>query len=116
MACIIKSQWLQSLTQIKWGRSKRVYMGPLDLINHLLNFLVTALVVGTLVAVTGHFFRRKMAVARTLRAQAAINCVAGVLALGIGFWFFGRDGKMLSYTAMVLAIGSSQWFGAGFKS
>ncbi len=38
-----------------------------------------------------------------------MNCVAGVLALGLGLWFFGNDGKMASYAAMVIAIASSQW-------
>lgn len=103
------------MTLINWGRSKRFCMGPLDLLNHLLNFLAPALVVGVLVAVAGRFFKQKMAVTRKIRAQAAINCVAGLLALGVGFWFFGRDGKMLSYAAMVLAVGTSQWLSAGLK-
>ncbi len=85
-------------------------MGPLDSLNHLLNFLAPALAVGCLVAISGHIFRRKKAAAPVLYAQAAINCVAGVVALGLGLWFFGHDGKMASYAAMVLAIGSSQSF------
>lgn len=85
-------------------------MGPLDLLNHAFNFLAPALAVGVLVAVMGQIFKGKMPVARVLHAQAAINCVAGGLALGGGLWFFGHDGKMASYAAMVLAIGSSQCF------
>ena len=32
-----------------------------------------------------------------------------LLALSLGLWFLGNDGKMLSYLAMVLACASSQW-------
>lgn len=85
-------------------------MGPLDLLNHVFNFLAPALAVGVLVAMVGQIFKRKMPGARVLHAQAAINCVAGALALGGGLWFFGHDGKMASYAAMVLAIASSQCF------
>lgn len=85
-------------------------MGPLDFFNHLLNFLAPALAVGFLVAVVGHISKGKMAAAPVLYAQAAINCVAGALTLGLGLWFFGHDGKVASYAAMVLAIASSQCF------
>jgi hypothetical protein len=43
-----------------------------------------------------------------LLAQAAINFVAGALALGAGLWFFGNDGKMASYAAMVVVCATSQ--------
>lgn len=85
-------------------------MGPLDLLNHVFNFLAPAVAVGALVAVVGQIFGKKVAGARVLSAQAAINFVAGSLALGVGLWFFGRDGKMASYAAMVLAIATSQCF------
>lgn len=86
-------------------------MGPLDLFNHLFGFLAPALAVGVVLALAGYFFNRKVAVARGLTAQAAINCVAGVLALLVGLWFFQRDGKVASYAAMVLACASTQWWG-----
>ena len=85
-------------------------MGPLDLLTHIFNFLAPAVAVGVLVAIVGQIFKRKMPGARVFRAQAAINCVAGALTLGGGLWFFGHDGKMASYAAMVLAIASSQCF------
>ena len=37
-----------------------------------------------------------------LLAQAAINFVAGSAALLVGLWFFGNDGKMATYAAMLL--------------
>jgi hypothetical protein len=47
-------------------------------------------------------------VARVVVAQAAINSIAGVVALSVGLWFFGRDGKMASYAAMLLGCALSQ--------
>ena len=86
-------------------------MGPLDLLNHLLNFVAPAFVVGVLMVLASHFLYRKVPVALSGYAQAAINSVAGVLALTAGLVVFGHDGKMASYGLMVLAIASSQWAG-----
>ena len=85
-------------------------MGPLDLINHLLNFLAPALVVGVVLALVAPVFMKKRPAALSLLAQVAMNFVAGALALGVGLWFFGHDGKMASYAAMVLATATSQWW------
>jgi hypothetical protein len=85
-------------------------MGPLDLLNHLLNFVAPACTVGVLLAVAGPFFTGNRRSAPATLAQAAINSVAGGLALGLGLWFFGRDAKMASYGAMVLSCASAQWF------
>nr|WP_315496561.1 hypothetical protein [uncultured Rhodoferax sp.] len=85
-------------------------MGPLDLLNHLLNFVAPALALGAVLAYLAPVFIKNKALARTRTAQAAINCVVGALALLAGLVFFGRDGKMLSYAALVLATASSQWW------
>ncbi len=84
-------------------------MGPIALINHFLNFMAPAVAVGVLLAVMAAFFARKVPLAPAIPAQAAINSVAGGVALLVGLWFFGRDGKMASYAAMVLACASAQW-------
>ncbi|WP_366887921.1 hypothetical protein [Rhodoferax sp.] len=42
-------------------------------------------------------------------AQAAINFVVCLLVLLGGLWFFGHDGKMATYAALVLACATSQW-------
>jgi hypothetical protein len=84
-------------------------MGPLDLLYHLLNFIAPALAVGLMLAIGTPIFMGNRALARVFIAQTAINTVAGVLALSVGLWFFGRDGKMLSYAAMVLAVATCQW-------
>ena len=84
-------------------------MNLFGLIDHMLNFLTPALVVGGLLAVSAPIFMKKTAPAHSWYAQAAINFVAGASALGIGLWYFGHDGKMASYAAMVLAMATSQW-------
>jgi hypothetical protein len=87
-------------------------MGLLDQLLHLINFCAPALAVGVVLALVGAMLMKKGPLALEFIARTAINCVAGVLALGLGLWFFGNDGKMASYAAMVLAIGTSQWLGA----
>jgi len=84
-------------------------MGPLDSLNHIFNFMAPAVVVGVLLAYGAPFLNKNMAVTHAKYVQAAINSVAGIVALSVGLWFFGRDGKMASYAAMVIAISSSQW-------
>lgn len=85
-------------------------MGPLDFLNHLLNFVAPAVCVGLFVAMVAPLMYRKTPMSRSLRAQAAINVVAGLMALLAGLLFFGRDGKMASYAALVLACAASQWW------
>jgi hypothetical protein len=83
-------------------------MGPLDQLNHLINFFAPAIAVGALLAVFGPFVGGKRPSAPGLIAHVAINCIAGALALGLGLWFFGRDGKVASYTAMLVCCTLSQ--------
>jgi hypothetical protein len=85
-------------------------MGILDLIFHLLNFAAPALAVAVLVSLVSPFIYRKRVVARSRYAQAAINFVVGLGTLCTGLLFFGHDGKMATYAALVLAIGASQWW------
>jgi hypothetical protein len=85
-------------------------MGPLDLLNHLLNFVAPALFVGGMLAFAAPIFMQNRPQAPAKYAQAAINSVAGVAALTLGLWFFGRDGKMASYAAMAVTCALSQAF------
>ena len=84
-------------------------MGPLDLFLHLLGFVLPALVVGVMMVFLGRIFMPKPPSAPVWWLQAAINLVVGVMVLVAGLVFFGRDGKMATYAALVLAIASSQW-------
>lgn len=81
-----------------------------DLLLHLLNFAAPALAVGWGLALASAVLYRKVPAARMITARAAINCVAGLLALGLGLVLFGRDGKIATYAAMVLACAASQWW------
>ena len=86
-------------------------MAPLDQLYHLANFLAPAFVVAVLLALVGPFLTKDRAVALGLIGQVAINFIAGTVALGFGLWFFGRDGKMASYAALLVFAATSQWVG-----
>ena len=87
-------------------------MSLLGLLDHLLNFIAPALVVGLLVAALAPLVMKKARPHHTWLTQAAINSVAGGLTLLVGLLLFGRDGKMATYAAMVLVCASCQWFAA----
>lgn len=84
-------------------------MGPLDLLIHLLNFLAPALGLGLGVAFAGRWVVKNKAQTPGFIMQAAINFAVGVLVLLAGLWFFGRDGKMATYAALVTMVALSQW-------
>jgi len=86
-------------------------MDPIDVLIHLLNFLAPALGVALLLALFARLFVRNRASTRSLWTQTGVNFVACALALGLGLWFFGRDGKMASYAALVVFAATSQWSG-----
>ena len=84
-------------------------MGPIELFNHLLNFVAPAAWLAVLVTGLARVFIKKRPVALAIHAQAAINFAFSVGALVVGLLFFGRDGKMLTYTGMALVCATSQW-------
>jgi hypothetical protein len=86
-------------------------MSFLEIANHLLNFGAPALVVGLLTAFAGRWVGNG---GRQMRwwPPVLFNTCAGLLALLAGLWLFGRDGKMASYAALVLACATSQWLTA----
>jgi hypothetical protein len=86
-------------------------MGLWSLLVHLANFVLPAVAVGTALAFLVPVFARKRAPARSLLVQAATNSIAGVAMLVAGLVVFGNDGKMASYGALVVAIGTAQWWG-----
>jgi hypothetical protein len=83
------------------------------LLDHILNFIAPAAVVALLIVLLGRVFRRflvsKRPAAQSIWAQAAIIFVVSVLVLAAGLVFFGNDGKMATYAAMVLAAAVCQW-------
>lgn len=86
-------------------------MNALALFWHLLGFVAPALAVALLVALAARWVLPRNGPRPGWRASIAINFIAGVVVLGAGLWWFGRDGKMATYAAMVVAVATAQWLG-----
>jgi hypothetical protein len=84
-------------------------MGPLDIANHLLNFVAPAAALAVLMVLAGWIFKPKSAPALVWYAQAAILFVVCVATLAAGLWWWGRDGRMATYAALVVVAGTCQW-------
>ncbi len=89
-------------------------MDFLDAINHLLNFLAPAAAVALLVVLASRLFKQNRPITHAFTAQAAINFIVCAVVITAGLWFFGRDAKMATYLAMVVASGTVQWVLAGW--
>lgn len=87
------------------------------LLNHLLNFMAPAALVALLLVAFSRlfsgFFGLKKAVVHVWWLHLAINFIVGVGVLAAGLLLSGRDGKMLTYAALVLAVATSQWLQLG---
>lgn len=84
-------------------------MGPLDTLNHLLNFLAPAAAMAVLMVLGARLLGWKSGAHRTTWAQAAIQFAVGSAVLLAGLVLLGRDGKMATYAALVLACATCQW-------
>ncbi|MBS0341643.1 MAG: hypothetical protein JSS56_14040 [Proteobacteria bacterium] len=87
-------------------------MSPIDLIGHLANFALPALFVVVVLGLGGRLVMGKGA-PLALWKQMAINFVAALGVLAGGLAYFGRDGMMATYAALVLVCGTLQWLLAG---
>ena len=85
-------------------------MGLVDFLVHLLNFAAPALFVALAMVLLARILVRKQALALVWHTQVAINFVVCLVLLLAGLWHFGHDGTIASYTAMVLACATSQWW------
>ncbi|WP_298431551.1 hypothetical protein [Ottowia sp.] len=84
-------------------------MDWLSLIWHVFGFVAPAVAVGAALAVAGAVFSGLKSITdQSLLARAAINSAVGVGALMVGLALTGRDGKMLTYLGMVVAIAFAQ--------
>ncbi len=84
-------------------------MGPLDALNHLLNFAAPAAAMAVLMVLGGRLFGSKSGASHAAWAQAAIQFAVGCAVLLVGLVVLGRDGKMFTYAALVLACATCQW-------
>jgi hypothetical protein len=87
-------------------------MGPFDFALHLLSFAAPAFVLALATALGARAFGIGGAAGRSWKAAFALNFIAGVVVLAAGLWWFGRDGKMATYAALAIAIGTTQWLAA----
>jgi hypothetical protein len=92
-------------------------LGPLDFLNHLLGFAAPAFAVAVLVTLAARLILPRGGGPRNWWGALGINFLAGLLVLGAGLWFFGRDGKMATYAAMVVGVATCQWLiGRGWRA
>ena len=85
-------------------------MGPLDAAWHLLNFIAPALGVAGLASALAKLLWRRELAAVPWRRLALWAAGAGVLVLIGGMVLFGRDGKMATYAALVVASALALWW------
>ena len=87
------------------------------LANHLLNFIAPAAFMTVLLVTFSRlfagFFRSKRSFTHSWRAQLAINFIVCVGVLAAGLVLLGRDGKMLTYLMLALAMAAIQWWMLG---
>ena len=88
-------------------------MGIVDAVLHVINFMLPAAWVALLVTYIGRFFKQNRPLAGIFIARAAINFIVCLSVLVMGLIITGRDGKMLTYLAMVMASATVQWIFSG---
>jgi hypothetical protein len=84
-------------------------MGPSDILLHLAGFLAPAVVLALVLPAGSWLLLRSTRQRTPLWAQAALVFVGSAAVLAAGLWWFGRDGKMATYGAMVAAAATLQW-------
>ena len=88
-------------------------MGPLDALWHLLNFFAPAAGVALATTLLAKLLWRRELAGASWRRLLAWAATGGALALLAGLVIFGRDGRMATYGALVVATALALWW-AGF--
>lgn len=84
-------------------------MGSLDTINHLFNFMAPAAAVACMLVLCGRWMGVRGGALPSGWRQFFVVFAVGLLALAGGLALFGRDGKMLTYAALVVSAATCQW-------
>ncbi len=91
-------------------------MGPLDALWHLGNLFMPALLLGALSAAASKLVWRRELAGVGWKHLAGPACAVAALLTVTGLLVFGRDGKMVTYGAMVAGCALTLWwqgFGPG---
>lgn len=84
-------------------------MSAFELLNHLFNFFAPALAVALGLATAARWALRRGAGQPAWWKQVLALAAAGALVLLAGLAFFGHDGRMTTYGALVAVCASVQW-------
>lgn len=82
-------------------------------INHLFNFIAPALWMALVLAVGGAWVCRGQVARLSAWHRFMLDSAAGVAVLLLGLVLGGRDGKMLTYLALVLVCSTCDWWARG---
>lgn len=80
------------------------------MLGHLAGFLAPAMGLAAVLWAAPRLWKRARSARWSPRTEALMLCGAGVAVLLAGLIVFGRDGKMFTYTALVLAQASVAWW------
>lgn len=85
-------------------------MNLFDLVWHLSNFAAPALLLGAVSAAAAKLLWRRQLRGWTWLRLSGSAAAAGLLVSVAGLALTGRDGKMITYAAMVFACAASLWW------
>lgn len=91
-------------------------MEPLAFLNHLVNFFVPAVALGAMAAALAKLAWRADLASQAWWRMATLAAAANAVVTVAGLVWFGRDGRVATYAAMVLATAITLWwrgFGPG---
>ena len=91
-------------------------MGPIDVLWHVGNLMLPALALGMMSTTAAKLVWRRELASRPWKALAGPACVACCAVVLVSLVATGRDGKMVTYGAMVAACTLTLWwqgFGPG---
>jgi hypothetical protein len=84
-------------------------MDPFDLFLHAMGFMAPAAFLALALPLAARGLLRATAGRSAWWQQTVLMFVAGVAVLAAGLWWFGADGRMATYGALVLVAASVQW-------
>ena len=91
-------------------------MTPVAFAIHLFSFVAPALAVALFVTLAARLILPAGNGPSRWWLPFVLNFLAGIGILAGGLWYFGRDGKMMTYAALVVGVATCQWLvGRGWR-